>query len=427
MDSEKVAKAGDTMTGPLIIPLGAVAATSLNFGGGGCGMWSTNANNVINFSTSSVLRLTIGGAGGTITSAIPYLGPTGTVTAPTYSFSGAATNGFWRSGTNQVSVATNGIEAMRWNADQSTTALGPVTLPANPTLNLQAATKQYVDAAPNQMITLSGDISGSGTAAITTTLATVNGNVGTWNNVTVNGKGQVTAGSNVAYVTGGPYLPTAGGSLTGALTVSAAGNQLNLNNPTTNQSATLNFQDGGLTRWAVYTSADANHDLGFYDNVAGRQVLTLGSSNNNAAVALHWQPSADNVYVLGGSGVRWGAVWAVNGAIQTSDARAKVEVEPSDLGLDFITALKPVSYRWEVGGNVESGVKEDGEPAYAPVPGKRRHYGLVAQEVKEVLGEKDFGGLAAGRRRCSTPVRSAGCPSSASPRCWPVTCSCPRS
>ena len=45
--------------------------------------------------------------------------------------------------------------------------------------------------------THTGDVTGS-TAL---TLATVNANVGTWNNVTVNGKGLVTAGSNVAYLT----------------------------------------------------------------------------------------------------------------------------------------------------------------------------------------------------------------------------------
>jgi hypothetical protein len=53
----------------------------------------------------------------------------------------------------------------------------------------------------DQTITLSGDISGTGTGAITATLPTVNANVGTWNNVTVNGKGLVTAGSNVGYTT----------------------------------------------------------------------------------------------------------------------------------------------------------------------------------------------------------------------------------
>lgn len=51
----------------------------------------------------------------------------------------------------------------------------------------------------NQSISLSGDISGSGTTAITTTLATVNSNVGTFGSatvvpvITVNGKGLVTS------------------------------------------------------------------------------------------------------------------------------------------------------------------------------------------------------------------------------------------
>lgn len=53
----------------------------------------------------------------------------------------------------------------------------------------------------NQSITISGDATGSGTTAIALTLATVNSNVGTFNNVTVNAKGLVTAASNVSYLT----------------------------------------------------------------------------------------------------------------------------------------------------------------------------------------------------------------------------------
>lgn len=49
----------------------------------------------------------------------------------------------------------------------------------------------------NQSITLSGDITGSGTTSITGTLATVNSNVGTYTKVTVNGKGLVTAATNL--------------------------------------------------------------------------------------------------------------------------------------------------------------------------------------------------------------------------------------
>lgn len=49
----------------------------------------------------------------------------------------------------------------------------------------------------NQSVTVSGDASGSGTTAITLTLATVNSNVGTFAKVTVNAKGLVTAATSL--------------------------------------------------------------------------------------------------------------------------------------------------------------------------------------------------------------------------------------
>lgn len=54
----------------------------------------------------------------------------------------------------------------------------------------------------NQNITLSNDASGSGTTSIPVTLATVNSNVGTFQGLTVNGKGLVTAATNQNYSTG---------------------------------------------------------------------------------------------------------------------------------------------------------------------------------------------------------------------------------
>lgn len=53
----------------------------------------------------------------------------------------------------------------------------------------------------NQSITISGDASGSGSTSISLTLTTVNSNIGTYNNVTVNAKGLVTSASNVSYLT----------------------------------------------------------------------------------------------------------------------------------------------------------------------------------------------------------------------------------
>jgi len=92
------------------------------------------------------------------------------------------------------------------------------------------ATTAYVKGqnylAGNQSITLSGDIAGTGTTAITTTLATVLLTPGTFQGLTVNGKGLVTAAANMNYpsVTGGPL--TAGSVLFGG-----AGGAVAQNNP----------------------------------------------------------------------------------------------------------------------------------------------------------------------------------------------------
>jgi len=112
-------------------------------------------------------------------------------------------------------------------------------------------------------------------------------------------------------------------------------------------------------------------------------------------------PGADNSYGFGGSGIRWAAIWAANGTIQTSDEREKKDIINADLGLDFINKLRPVSYKWKVGQNEVvsefDGMDEDGKEKYKtvikPREGKRTHYGLIAQEVEALLDGKDFGGF----------------------------------
>lgn len=113
------------------------------------------------------------------------------------------------------------------------------------------------------------------------------------------------------------------------------------------------------------------------------------------------QPGTDNAYSLGGSGIRWSSVWAVNGTIQTSDEREKKDIVDSDLGLDFVSKLRPVSFKWKVGKNEVTGeldgLDEEGNPktkiVVTPIEGKRTHYGLIAQEVETLLDGKDFGGF----------------------------------
>lgn len=116
-------------------------------------------------------------------------------------------------------------------------------------------------------------------------------------------------------------------------------------------------------------------------------------------------PNTDNSLQLGTSSNRWTAVYAVNGTIQTSDAREKHDIADSILGLSFIKSLRPVSYRWSVGQNMVEKEKDvngcdilnaDGSARTKILarPGVRTHWGLIAQEVKAAVDAAgvDFGG-----------------------------------
>jgi hypothetical protein len=84
---------------------------------------------------------------------------------------------------------------------------------------------------------------GDATGATALTLATVNSNVGTWNNVTVNAKGLVTAGSNAAYVaTTGDQ--TVGGIKTFTSTAAFTGTHILIKNGASNNSTAIHRVDG---------------------------------------------------------------------------------------------------------------------------------------------------------------------------------------
>jgi len=105
---------------------------------------------------------------------------------------------------------------------------------------------------------------------------------------------------------------------------------------------------------------------------------------------------------LGKSGKTWNTGNFGSGGINSggpisslSDAREKIidDTAPT-LGLSFICSLRPVAYRWIVGGNDRIDA-EDGSVSFKERPGKRLHWGLIAQEVKaatEKAGVADFGG-----------------------------------
>lgn len=93
------------------------------------------------------------------------------------------------------------------------------------------------------------------------------------------------------------------------------------------------------------------------------------SPTDKLSVAGVVAPNADNTYSLGKSTLRWSAVYATNGTIQTSDIRMKENIHPLTYGLREVLQMRPVSYSWKQ--NPETGLK----------------IGLIAQEVRQLVPE----------------------------------------
>jgi len=102
-----------------------------------------------------------------------------------------------------------------------------------------------------------------------------------------------------------------------------------------------------------------------------------------AGAASGMVPETDNAMVLGVSGARWSAVWAVNGTIQTSDPAQKTDMRAL-VGVQtgaIIDAISPVSFKWKDGGSGKPGVRE--------------HWGFSAEDIATIpeRASRDFGGF----------------------------------
>ena len=144
------------------------------------------------------------------------------------------------------------------------------------------------------------------------------------------------------------------------------------NSPFTATTEQVRITSGGQllvpagTQAAPSLSFLTNSDAGFYtpaDNNIG--VVIDGDEKYEFGLG-NFIPSDDNSRDLGQASFRWDDVRATNGSIVTSDRNEKNTIVASDLGLDFVNKLTPVSYKF----NNKT----------------RTHYGLIAQDIETVLG-----------------------------------------
>tara|TARA_R110000824_G_scaffold74338_1_gene189085 strand:+ start:72 stop:1028 length:957 start_codon:yes stop_codon:yes gene_type:complete len=131
----------------------------------------------------------------------------------------------------------------------------------------------------------------------------------------------------------------------------------------------------------------ADRKLYFYDKGAEHissngTVLTLHAadtvtltSSENSEGTLHWdgynlRAHVADAHDCGTDTRQWDDVWATNSTIQTSDRNKKQDIQDSSLGLGFLNKLRPVEYKF--------------------LNKTRKHYGLIAQEVEQVLIDNDI-------------------------------------
>lgn len=131
----------------------------------------------------------------------------------------------------------------------------------------------------NQTITLSGDITGSGTTTVTTTLPIVNANVGTFQGITVNAKGLVTAASNQGYLTASGVSGMVAGQIPIAATATTITSSGNLSGDVT----TAGTLATTIANNAVTTAKILNGNVTYakIQNVAANRLL--GNSTGSAA------------------------------------------------------------------------------------------------------------------------------------------------
>jgi len=192
-------------------------------------------------------------------------------------------------------------------------------------------------------------------------------------NVTIHGetinKGKIAVGSTIERYNGGsssPWISTDGSTTTMTGNMRVMGNNILSSTGSTpiilsgaNTQIAGDIQLDGHIRCIQNTIRNsAAFDRIFFDTGSGDVFLKSRGS---------FLPETDDAVNIGSSSQRWDNIYATNNTINTSDQRLKKDISECELGLNFINNLRPVSYKW----------KKEGC--------KRRHFGLLSQEVKTVL------------------------------------------
>ncbi|RVO65707.1 tail fiber domain-containing protein [Sinorhizobium meliloti] len=135
----------------------------------------------------------------------------------------------------------------------------------------------------------------------------------------------------------------------------------------------INAQNNSGGQRAGYRAQNTTGIAGFYMDGDGIGTITLGASDYLRFGSSVFRPASDNLISNGTASFRWKEVFAGTGTINTSDERAKLEIEAiTDIILDAWADVEYTQFK------MVDAVAEKGVAA-------RLHFGLVAQRVRDAF------------------------------------------
>ena len=175
----------------------------------------------------------------------------------------------------------------------------------------------------------------------------------------------------------GTYLELGGGTMTGTLNLGTGTKRIE------------GGSGGGLmidSSGSAYLRANNEANYGVTAWTGGHTTIYNGTTPRIVTATSYnicyedWVPDTTDEWNLGFStgALKWKNLYLSNnvythdGGVHVSDVSQKTDVVDSILGLDFINAVRPVSYKW---------VETEGRS------GVRTHHGFIAQEIEAVLGD----------------------------------------
>jgi hypothetical protein len=137
------------------------------------------------------------------------------------------------------------------------------------------------------------------------------------------------------------------------------------------------------------------YDTGAFgtNTVTGAQNIIVGNYSHTSATDSTYQTvlgynivgSADSSFTFGQQSTDTACVYGATTLTAPSDVRLKEDVQDAEAGLDFINALRPVTYRWKKEKDIPEELRAFKADSEERTMNDKINHGFIAQEVKEAI------------------------------------------